>query len=49
MTEMFCVLQMKVEIQANPCNIFDSAQTKLIPIKNKRNDLSKTTVRTLMG
>jgi hypothetical protein len=28
MKEMFCFLQMKAEIQANPSNFFDSAQTK---------------------
>ncbi len=28
MIEMFRLLQMKAEIQANPCNFFDSAKTK---------------------
>jgi hypothetical protein len=28
MMEIFCFLQIKAEIQANPCNFFDSGQTK---------------------
>jgi hypothetical protein len=34
MTEMFCFLQIKVEIQANPCIFLTVHCHKLIAIKN---------------
>ncbi len=49
MIEMFCFLQMKAEVQANPCDFLTVHRQKLIPIKKSENEWSKMTVRMLTG
>ncbi len=49
MIEMFCSLQMKAEIKANPCIFWQSIDINQYQLKISENERSKTTVRMLVG